>query len=500
MTSRIAQLAMVATAFAGTLVGQVRIDGRLLEQRGAQLSPIPHCTVFAQSIDSGPLVGEYPDDQGRFVLEFPPDSRVSVGTICPGYSVGKINGRSTPPLTYDCSQPGPCASVEMTLEPLAVVEGQVVSSWGAAVEGVHVVLRQGSGRRSRQHATQSDDRGYFRLNHVRPGRYELEPMTQRPIAQGLSWEGRVQPIEVSAGDVVSGVQVQLSLVEPVEMSGRIQGLPPDTKQVQLMVSRRDGRFATTQVVPVDESGRFQVRGLQPGAYQFRMLDPGSTERSMVNLGAAELRPGAGEATLTMQQPARLVGVIHPEWPERDDPPPMENRPIFLRLQSEEGDAGAIHARPPDYRFEVRDLFPGTYKVTADGAGGHVLQRIGADEWGPVEPVVVAEGQTVELELKVRFEVGSLTVFVRPPEGAAPSEHYVVALRNEERGTMVFPTDQNGKLVMRYISRGDYEIGAWQELTREQADDPEFWEQAGDAVRKFRHEEGVDMEITLTAAP
>ena len=67
-------------------------------------------------------------------------------------------------------------------------------------------------------------------------------------------------------------------------------------------------------------------------------------------------------------------------------------------------------------------------------------------------------------------------------------------------TQLFPTDQNGRLVMNYFAGGDYQICAWPDIDPEEANDPETWRKAGDAVREFQHSEGVDMEITLTAAP
>ena len=499
-----ALILLVLPLLAATSLAQSSIDGRLLEQRGRQTNPISHCTVFAQSIDNGPLVGEYPDDEGHFVLEFPPDARVTVGTICPGYVTGTINGRATPPLTYDCSQPGPCATVEMTLEPLGVIEGQVVSGWGAPVEGVSVLLsRAGDRPRSRGFRAVSDDRGQFRLFHIPPGEYELAPTVQGPFSQGLSWDGRSQPVTVGVGDVLSGIQVPLELLEPMQLSGRIAGLPPGTKRVQLNLQRNSATngFSTSQTVEVDDDGRFQVSGLQRGAYELSMRLPDAGDGSVGLLGTAELGEGGFEATFSIRRPAKISGVIEPIWPEREDVRSMEGSPISLVLQSDSGAAHGIQARPPDYRFQSRDLVPGDYEVSLrSGPGARLMRRIGEEEWAPFDRLTVGEGEELELALRASFEVGRLTVQVRPPDGSATKQHYVVAIRGDDGGLMIFPTDQNGKLVMRYISRGDYRIGAWLELTQAQAEDPAFWENAGDSMRRFRHEEGAEMEITLTAAP
>ena len=119
---------------------------------------------------------------------------------------------------------------------------------------------------------------------------------------------------------------------------------------------------------------------------------------------------------------------------------------------------------------------------------------GEGEWAPLEEIAVAEGDKVELDLRVRFEIGKLTIAVRP-EG----KPYVVGIRRDER-TMLMPTDQYGRLVLDYFPSGDYRICAWADISPDEANDSATWERAGDAVREFRHDEGVDMEITLTAAP
>ena len=85
--------------------GQSTITGRLQQTRGGAVTPVRDCTVYARSLDNGLLVGEYPDHEGRFLLEFPPDSRVTVGTICPGYRVAAVNRRSVPRLTFDWRSP-----------------------------------------------------------------------------------------------------------------------------------------------------------------------------------------------------------------------------------------------------------------------------------------------------------------------------------------------------------------------------------------------------------
>ncbi len=494
------------------LSAQTTITGRLQQKRGDTLTPVRDCTVYARSLDAGPLVGEYPDHQGRFALEFPPDGRVTVGTICPGYRVIAVNGRPVPRLTFDCSEPGHCATVELTLEPRAVVEGFVVDQAGLPVERVSVELRHGPAGRSHRHNRVSDDRGYFRFFHLPPDEYVLSPVDLEERVEGLMWEGEPQRIVVGPGDVESGVQVRLRFLEPLELTGRISGLPPGTTSVELtVVGISDGRrVGSGGTVAVDAEGRFRLPGLQRGQYRVLMRPRGdggerySSEESYI--GSVDLQRDGGEFDFAPRKPTRLTGTLEVEWARRDGPPQRGEREIVLFwLVAEDGVKEHVRTDAPEYGFDVKNLRPGRYRLDFTGQAPRVDRRTRGGEWKPISDVVLSEGTTTKLDLRVRFEVGRLAVLVRPARGSEdaeqrrPAAHYLVGLRRDGQ-VMFSPTDQNGHLVLSAVPGGDYEICAWRRITRKEAAAPAAWQKAGEAVRRFRLEDDVDMEITLTAAP
>jgi hypothetical protein len=491
------------------LAAQSTVSGTLSEQRGDNLYPVPNCVVFAQSIDSGPLAGEYSGDKGQFVLAFPPTPRVTVGVDCPGYRLISVDGRRSPLATYDCSQPGPCAQANLTLEPLAVIEGHVLDPNGMPVEGVRVELRQtDAGPRARRYGATSDDRGYFRLFHLLPGDYQLVPLPRSQLAQGVEWKGDPLPIGLGPGDRLSGVQVQLRLSEGVELSGCIEGLAPGTKQVTLMFRSPDGAPGPmfSRSVELDEDGRFTLAGAQAGRFDVELLLPNHEDPSgrmtQSYLGAVDVGATGGEVNLARRQPIHLRGVLQIEWPERDDLPGFDaGLPMHLSLAREDGFRQGAEARPPDYRFDFQGLRPGRYRLLPNGPGAKAERRTGEDQWEPLVDIALEEGDTLELDLRVRFEIGRLSVLVKPPPGseAAQAAHFVVGIR-KDGAARLFPTDQNGRLALTYFPSGEYEICAWADIGLDDANQPETWREAGDAVRTFEHNEGVDMEITLTAAP
>ncbi|MDA0203739.1 MAG: carboxypeptidase-like regulatory domain-containing protein [Acidobacteria bacterium] len=432
-----------------------------------------------------------------------------MGADCPGYRLISINGRRSALATYDCSQPGPCAQADLTLEPLAVIEGHVLDSNGMPVENIGVELRQSAaGSRSRFRRAVSDDRGYFRLFHLPPGDYDLVPQPGSGLAEGIEWKGDPQHLSLGPGDVISGAQVQLRLTQGVEISGRIEGLAPGTRQVTLLFQRPNSNSGRTfsKQVEVDEEGRFKLSGAQLGRYEVDLLlrntQTPSGEMTRTYLGPVEIIPAGGGLTLAPREPVVLRGALNVEWPQRDDLPGVaEGAPVDLMATGEDGVRRRATAQPPDYRFEFLGLRPGSYRLTPSARGAKAERQVGDDQWEPLGEIALNGGDTVDLDLRVRFEFGRLSVLVRPPPGsrAAQAAHYVVGIRTDGVARL-FPTDQNGLLAVNYIPSGDYEICAWPDISVDDANNSAIWRKAGDSVRKFRHDEGVDMEITLTATP
>ncbi|MEZ5362876.1 MAG: carboxypeptidase-like regulatory domain-containing protein [Bryobacterales bacterium] len=480
------------------------ISGSLLAQQGEQRLPLADCTVSASSAENGPLVGEFSDGDGRFVLEFPPDARVRAVAQCPGHRMVGVDGRRGPPLAYDCSMPGPCAEVEILLERLGVAEGFVVDENGRPVEGVQLLggLRLGNRTRGGIRAI-SDDRGYFRFSNLSPGKYEIVPSLDEPLAPGVNWKGDSFELQIAPGDSISGLQVRMRLEAGVDFSGRIEGLPPGTKRVRITLVSADPmlRRAHSRQVELDEQGGFEIPGVPAGSYEVSVLNLDKGPRNTdVSLGTVRVGE-EDDPVLSMRAPIVVKGKLQLIAPEREGVrAPRPGDPVFLMLQREDGSRSIIRAQPPDYQLAGQDLRPGRYEVRASGPGGRIERRVGGEEWQAFESIELHEGDTVELDLRLRFEIGSLSVLVKLPAGSTQAEaaHYVVGIRRDGFAVLQ-PTDQHGRLMLDGFPAGEYEICAWPDMDSTEANDPETWRKAGEAVRRFRHEEGVDMEIELTAA-
>jgi len=509
-------LVLVWTALTPVLAAQASITGRVIERRGDQVLRVVDCLTFAQSIENGGLAGVYSDGEGRFHLEFPPQERVFVATRCSGYRAVGANGRPGLRPTFDCSKDAPCGELELELERLGVVDGYVIGPQGQPVEGIEVVLRATSApdpRRTRMWRGHSDDRGYYRIHSIPPGEYELRPQPRNQSRSRPTWEGEPITVRLAPGADSTGLQVPLQLKPRAVLRGRIAGLPPGTEQVQIEIASEQS--SSNENVAVDENGVFEIEGVAEGAYRVALFESSGegSERQLRRryLGVAEAGPSPAATPLAILEPAVIEGrVSEVVWPRRGDLGPPQDS---LRLQLEPavrrnrlfGYETAV-AKDPDYTFRMVAEQPGEYRLRVLGPGPVVEQVAEDGTRAPLpETFRLESGDRQELNLAVRFSVSRLTVLVTPAPGSdeaeqgLPAAHYVVALRDGDR-LITYPTDQNGRLLLRYFLAGSWEIAAWRSIDPKTLRDDSVWEAAGDAVRRFTQTDETDLEITLTAVP
>lgn len=496
------------------LAAQASISGRLVERRGDRVLPVADCLAFAQSIENGGLSGVYSDGDGAFELQFPQQERVFVATRCGGYRSVGANGRPGLRPTFDCSRPGPCGEVEVELERLAVVDGIVAGPQGQPVEGIQLVLTAASARNPGNGPNwrgYSDDRGYYRIHSVPPGEYVLRTQVRNSDPSGPIWEGDPIGVSLAPGADSTGLQVPVRIRPRAVLRGRIADLAPGTEEVQIELESEGS--SSTETVTVDENGVFEIEGVAAGPYRIGLYETtGEGAERQVNrryLGVAEAGYSSAVTPLAVREPAVVEGrFVEVRWPEREDVRPDEDS-LRVLLRSTAPDArrygyrGGV-ARGPEYAFRlsVEDL--GEYRFSVNGPGP-VVEQIAEDGTRTPLPETfrLEAGDHKQLKLAVRFSLSRLTVLVSPAPGSPeaeqgrPAAHYVVALRDGAR-LITYPTDQNGRLLLRYFYAGDWEIAAWRSIDPKTLRDEAVWEAAGDAVRRFTQTDASDLEITLTA--
>jgi hypothetical protein len=473
-------LVWAVAANAAAVSGIVYLEGKT-ERR-----PVPGVRVVARAVDgSGSLGTAVTDVQGRFRLDDLPRRRIVVRSDKPGYFTRAAASRETT-LVLDLSGGEDLPGADFEAAPGGVITGRLSDPWGDPLERVIVMLTRlgGPGDRHREHASQatSDDRGVYRLYGLSPGRYRLGIVP--PVPEGREEHPAVMyhpvPLEVAAGQEVRGVDVVVRPDRLFQVRGRVaEPPPPESGRLRLTVRWvREEPGAPSFGLLVEPDGSFLLPRLPAGTYMIespmgrQRLDLSSDRDDLV---VRPTPPGQLAGRLL------LIGIT---------------KPVTVRLEARDSTRQVAYhlvAKAPDYRFRVPQVWADTYTLRAETPkGAWVLD--------PPE-VVVAAGETGEVEIRVGTEAGRIDGLVKGP-GGAPLAHGRVALarftanRIEVRTEQ---TDQKGRFEIRDVRPGEYRICAWPGQDISALDVAGTWERAGTAVRRFAVEPGVQIELELTAA-
>jgi hypothetical protein len=308
------------------------------------------------------------DERGRFRFEGVPAGQVTLAAV---HALGAARSAAQP------VGPGQQASVALTLEAPAAVEGRVVGADGKPVAGVPVVAVAEEQGVTPAVALSGAD-----------GRYRLAPLAAGAQRVVLVAGGRWRPgfaeaeraVTARAGETVSGVDLALPRA-PGRLSGTVVG--PDGQPVTgaaVVVrpasagARPPGPFEGHQAL-TGAGGRFSLEA--PGA--LRCTAWASHPRHAAAAGV-EVDCAAEKVVLRLAGGTRLAGDVR----GADGTPAPEYTLTAVRLaEGREGppvEAVSVRVRAADGGFDVGPLAPGRYTLlarTADGRSGQSLVEFGA---------------------------------------------------------------------------------------------------------------------------
>ena len=332
------------------------------------------------------------------MLENSEETVTGYAPICyPGTTT--IAEASPVPLGVGEERPG--VDFQLRLVPLARIQGTVLNSTGAQVQGIHVILQDatpGSTSFGNIGERTLDGEGRFTIPGVAPGHYKLTargriggpqrgggPGTVDMTAArgGAPQPPRPDPITVwaSADIVVDGrnlSNVMLSLQNGMTVSGQLtfEGagpLPADLTRLRVTaMSAEPGENAGSNAGRVDANGRFVVPSLSPGRYRLSAGGAPGWFMESANVAGVDVLDFPFEVkanqhvtgvtiTLTDRQ-TELTGVI---VDNRNQPVVDYTLLIFPSDQKYwSGPSRRIQTTRPgtDGRYTIRNLPPGDYRI------------------------------------------------------------------------------------------------------------------------------------------
>ena len=484
--------------------GAAFLTGTVFEQDGSDAVPLPGAYVQVKAGSPERVVAQAEtDSRGRYLIEGVPEGRVTLGVVAEGCYTVKAGGLDSETITRTCPPEGECGSVDFLTARAGVLEGYLNDDFGGPVQGAEVTLtpapgaapeRLGRGRAGGRAAGRgySDDRGYFRIWGLKPGRYLLEARMRflfpgwlpkfRLEAREVEIAGGVEPQSVSfqlRGDAgvfsIAGIVERLTDEEP----------HPTFVAIRPKAARGGDSWA---LFTVAREGRFRIDGLEKGDYVLQTgRDSSSNTREMRLLAVLTVDRDLMDLRLRPSPPTGVRGRVAFADGEKS------NLNVRIYPRGTEPRAGEyLRVEGPDYAFEHGGLPPGEYSASLRPGGRFLVE----DYSFTVHP-----GSMTDLEMAVSSEFAKIFGTVRLARGGGRESrpagaHFLVGLRGG-RGSFSSAADENGVFAFDKVIPGEYRIAAWRDPGADVSDE-EAWAEAASAVRTITVEPGFEMEVDLTA--
>src|SRR5215203_1834433 len=294
---------------------------------------------------------------------------------------------------------------QLQLVPMARVEGAVLNSTGAQLQGLQVTLAdpsQNAPSIGQNMSARADAEGRFRINGVAPGQYRL---TARAQVGGAPQRGggrgtfdmtngrgggpqnqqnqRPEPITVwgSADVVVDGrnvSSVMLALQNGMSVSGQLtfEGTAPpptDLTRVRISIaSAQPGPMAANAAARLDTNGRFTIASVPPGHYRVTIGGAPSWFMESASIGGQdaldfpfEVKPNQTLSGLAITMTDRQTEISGTVVDDKNQPA-VDYTIVVFPADSRywTGTTRRIQTLRPgtDGRYTSRNLPPGDYKI------------------------------------------------------------------------------------------------------------------------------------------
>lgn len=373
-------------------------------------------------------------------------------------------------------------ALKFRLAPLGSISGRVTDAEGEPVESADVAIQTGPLGYFSSIRDTTDDKGRFRLLGLQPGKYRVKATmsTVMPTPPEVRTDGTVEVryvptyyggvteykaatrIEVGIGMEVDGVEVRLVRAAPVRISGKVVGVPPETRGVSLMFSQT---YGSRSISGVKKDGTFEVWNVDPGKYflsaawisggQRVQTAPVNIEIGQSNIDRVELRviPSSDmPGQVVFEDEQARPGSTRPKVELRTVDPGLSADPVVSDVAAD-GSFRLTGVKAARYRVMLSwtSAFVKAVTLGSNQVEGNVLNlRNGAAG----EPLTVL----------VSSAFGSISGTVSDGDSPAPGAR-IALVRDDfvSLGDVTFAsTDSTGSYTIGNVRPGSYRIAAIEE--------------------------------------
>jgi large repetitive protein len=474
------------------------------------------------------------DSEGQFTISSVSPGRYVVSASLPGYVGGRLAGFGSSGRALTVAPDQHVDGLTLLLTPGASVVGHIKDKDGKPIAGVAVqVMRYFYDEGQKQlHGVGSPSStnagGEYRITGLAAGQYYLlatatfgSAEAKKPANQAYAstyYPGnrdvaRATPLAIRPGEELAGIDMTLTPVRTVSISGRVlmASTSAPAPGAEVMLAEQEGGDASAQRQCLsDAKGNFELQGVPPGAYEIIAQVEPKNRKSKALFGRKSIK--VGEANLRKLDVRIGPGIDLTGHIRVDDKAHVDFSRMTATLQARESSTvsallpGVDNATvKPDGTFTFADVPDGTYSINVYPLPpGNYLKATGRADVLDTG-ITIARGQPQgELDLTLspsaaRLE-GTVSNDQQPAAGAAVVLIPEGIRKTQPRYYRQLTTDQSGRFSMRGIIPGDYRVLAFEDLERGAYLNPDFLQRFEDSGESVQLQEGANLNVRLDVIP
>jgi hypothetical protein len=484
--------------------------------------PVKRARVFISAPQLSEGRGVLTDDDGMFTFDTLPQGRYTLTVSKSGF-VSLSYGQRRPlqpgtPLQLADGQE--LKGLEFRLPRGSVIAGHIFDDGGDPLPGANVRLMryqyaQGQRQLVAVDATQTDDRGYYRLWGLNPGEYFVSAVSrslnvggrgappppptggagarrggpgffQAPAVEaptpaeqvgyaptffpGVPSINEATPVAVGLSVELSDVDFGLLLVRTSRVSGRVtspDGIPTTAGNVNLIPEGGPGgRAGVNFGGRIEWDGAFTINNVPPGRYTLRARADDTVKPFYASQPITVASADIPDLTIVLAPAATISGTVRFEGRQSAQLPDITQ----VRVTAPAADAGSVgptaNARVDrDGRFTLDGVAAGTHWIRTQGTQrGWMLKSVTVDGRETIDtPVDIRSGGSISgVALVFTDRLSEINGTVKDNRGVPFTEYTVLAFpddpslwRPQARQIMTARPDQNGRFQIRGLPPGEY---------------------------------------------
>jgi len=451
-------------------------------------------TPMGRPAGSAPLqpIGAASDAEGKFKFEKIEPARYMLSAEKAGFLRQQYSqsgqSRSSTPLAVASGQK--LRDLEIKLTPQAVILGRVVDEDGEplARASVQVGRQWAQGlANTEQLGMSTNDIGEFRIANLRAGKYTVRveyrlgaagPPTRAPGAEGEGMEdyvstfypgttdpGGAVPIEVRAGQEISGIEIRMQKGRVYRVRGSVVGVavdPASRVQVSLQSQQRRGGTVFVSGGAMRMGGAFEMSSVRPGSY-FVLAIRFDSGRQQV-LGRTPVTVTNGDVDSVVVQAGAPVAIAGRVQVEGDENARVTGS-VLLQAGNREFGGPTVRIEG-DGTFKIDNVSRETHHITVSGLPeGMYVKRARAGSVDVLESGLdLSNAESVTpLEIVVSPKGAAIEGVARHDSKPWPGAWVTLVQPDRVRGPVrTIAADQDGRFTLKGVAPGEYRLYAWEE--------------------------------------